>query len=183
MREWLAAADGAAEAAAAERDAMARRLRAAEADGAATGEKRRDEAAAAQLDLLAALAAATQAQKDAVSAEHKAKDDVRLVAQMLETAAAGAEKMAAALQSNQADVERLRHDNAALEEQQRAAAAELEALRRVEAAGRSSAQRGRPSRTIYMDGVFDLFHVGHLEAVRQCAELGHNYIGHNYIVP
>jgi glycerol-3-phosphate cytidylyltransferase len=26
--------------------------------------------------------------------------------------------------------------------------------------------------TVYMDGVFDLFHVGHLEAIRQCAALG-----------
>jgi hypothetical protein len=26
-----------------------------------------------------------------------------------------------------------------------------------------------PERTVYMDGVSDLFHVGHLEAIRQCA--------------
>eukprot|EP00536_Pseudo-nitzschia_multiseries_P000776 jgi/Psemu1/179419/e_gw1.9.175.1 len=30
----------------------------------------------------------------------------------------------------------------------------------------------RPNETVYMDGVFDLFHVGHLEAIRQCAALG-----------
>eukprot|EP00603_Paraphysomonas_imperforata_P009801 CAMPEP_0114477076 /NCGR_PEP_ID=MMETSP0104-20121206/15141_1 /TAXON_ID=37642 ORGANISM="Paraphysomonas imperforata, Strain PA2" /NCGR_SAMPLE_ID=MMETSP0104 /ASSEMBLY_ACC=CAM_ASM_000202 /LENGTH=907 /DNA_ID=CAMNT_0001651941 /DNA_START=12 /DNA_END=2735 /DNA_ORIENTATION=+ len=30
----------------------------------------------------------------------------------------------------------------------------------------------RPRRTVYMDGVFDLFHIGHLEAIRQCAALG-----------
>mmetsp|Transcript_29763 Transcript_29763/g.54512 ORF Transcript_29763/g.54512 Transcript_29763/m.54512 type:complete len:467 (+) Transcript_29763:1672-3072(+) len=34
----------------------------------------------------------------------------------------------------------------------------------------------RPRRTIYMDGVFDLFHVGHLEAIRQCAVLGDRVI-------
>lgn len=33
-------------------------------------------------------------------------------------------------------------------------------------------QHKRPRRTVYMDGVFDLFHVGHLNAIRQCAELG-----------
>jgi cytidyltransferase-like protein len=27
-----------------------------------------------------------------------------------------------------------------------------------------------------MDGVFDLFHVGHLEAIRQCADLGKRVI-------
>jgi cytidyltransferase-like protein len=35
---------------------------------------------------------------------------------------------------------------------------------------------GRPRRTIYMDGVFDLFHIGHLEAIRQCAALGDRVI-------
>ena len=30
----------------------------------------------------------------------------------------------------------------------------------------------RPRRKIYMDGVFDLFHVGHLRAIEQCAALG-----------
>jgi cytidyltransferase-like protein len=34
----------------------------------------------------------------------------------------------------------------------------------------------RPNRTVYMDGVFDLFHIGHLEAIRQCAELGNKVI-------
>ncbi|CAJ1937297.1 unnamed protein product [Cylindrotheca closterium] len=29
-----------------------------------------------------------------------------------------------------------------------------------------------PNRTIYMDGVFDLFHIGHLNAIQQCARLG-----------
>ncbi|KAL3933839.1 MAG: hypothetical protein SGBAC_010228, partial [Bacillariaceae sp.] len=29
-----------------------------------------------------------------------------------------------------------------------------------------------PNRTIYMDGVFDLFHIGHLNAIQQCACLG-----------
>jgi cytidyltransferase-like protein len=33
----------------------------------------------------------------------------------------------------------------------------------------------RPNRTVYMDGVFDLFHIGHIEAIRQCAKLG-NYV-------
>lgn len=31
-------------------------------------------------------------------------------------------------------------------------------------------------RTIYMDGVFDLFHVGHLEAINQCKLLGDRVI-------
>lgn len=30
----------------------------------------------------------------------------------------------------------------------------------------------RPRRCIYMDGVFDMFHIGHLEAIQQCAALG-----------
>ena len=34
----------------------------------------------------------------------------------------------------------------------------------------------RPQRTVYMDGVFDLFHVGHLQAIRQCAALGNRVI-------
>ncbi len=34
----------------------------------------------------------------------------------------------------------------------------------------------RPRRTVYMDGVFDLFHIGHLEAIRQCAALGDRVI-------
>lgn len=34
----------------------------------------------------------------------------------------------------------------------------------------------RPKRTIYMDGVFDLFHIGHLEAIRHCAKLGDKVI-------
>lgn len=39
------------------------------------------------------------------------------------------------------------------------------------------AEKKRPERVIYMDGVFDLFHKGHLEAIRQCAELGRVIIG------
>lgn len=35
---------------------------------------------------------------------------------------------------------------------------------------------GRPHRTVYMDGVFDLFHIGHLEAIRQCSALGDKVI-------
>ena len=34
----------------------------------------------------------------------------------------------------------------------------------------------RPRKTVYMDGVFDLFHIGHLEAIRQCAALGDRVI-------
>lgn len=30
--------------------------------------------------------------------------------------------------------------------------------------------------TVYMDGVFDLFHVGHLEAIQQCNEIGKRVI-------
>ena len=32
------------------------------------------------------------------------------------------------------------------------------------------------SKTVYMDGVFDLFHIGHLEAIKQCAKLGDRVI-------
>lgn len=35
---------------------------------------------------------------------------------------------------------------------------------------------GRPRRTVYMDGVFDLFHVGHLSAIRHCASRGDRVI-------
>ena len=34
----------------------------------------------------------------------------------------------------------------------------------------------RPCCTVYMDGVFDLFHIGHLEAIRQCSKLGNKVI-------
>ena len=34
----------------------------------------------------------------------------------------------------------------------------------------------RPRRTIYMDGVFDLFHIGHLEALQHCIKLGDKVI-------
>ena len=34
----------------------------------------------------------------------------------------------------------------------------------------------RPRRTVYMDGVFDMFHIGHLEAIEQCAALGDRVI-------
>ncbi len=34
----------------------------------------------------------------------------------------------------------------------------------------------RPRRTIYMDGIFDLFHIGHLSAIQQCAVLGDKLI-------
>jgi cytidyltransferase-like protein len=36
--------------------------------------------------------------------------------------------------------------------------------------------KSRNKKTIYMDGVFDLFHMGHLEAIRQCAQLGDRVI-------
>lgn len=38
------------------------------------------------------------------------------------------------------------------------------------------AEKIRPKRTVYMDGVFDLFHVGHLQAIKQCAKLGSRVI-------
>ena len=41
---------------------------------------------------------------------------------------------------------------------------------------RSNTEGHRPRRTIYMDGVFDLFHVGHLAAIRQCAMRGDRVI-------
>jgi len=40
----------------------------------------------------------------------------------------------------------------------------------------SGAASQRPHQTVYMDGVFDLFHVGHLEAIQQCAALGDRVI-------
>eukprot|EP00977_Amphora_coffeiformis_P022103 scaffold10470_cov190-Amphora_coffeaeformis.AAC.2 len=41
---------------------------------------------------------------------------------------------------------------------------------------RSNTNGHRPRRTVYMDGVFDLFHVGHLAAIRQCAMRGDRVI-------
>ena len=41
---------------------------------------------------------------------------------------------------------------------------------------RSNTNEYRPRRTVYMDGVFDLFHVGHLAAIRQCAMRGDRVI-------
>ena len=40
----------------------------------------------------------------------------------------------------------------------------------------SSSSLSRPRRTVYMDGVFDLFHIGHLEAIKQCSILGDKVI-------
>lgn len=37
-------------------------------------------------------------------------------------------------------------------------------------------EKCRPRRTIYMDGVFDLFHIGHLNAIQECAKLGDKVI-------
>eukprot|EP00039_Didymoeca_costata_P021567 m.344866 g.344866 ORF g.344866 m.344866 type:complete len:796 (-) comp25346_c0_seq1:16-2403(-) len=34
----------------------------------------------------------------------------------------------------------------------------------------------RPRQTVYMDGVFDLFHIGHLRAIQKCAKLGDRVI-------
>ena len=34
----------------------------------------------------------------------------------------------------------------------------------------------RPRRTVYLDGVFDMFHIGHLQAIQQCAALGDRVI-------
>jgi len=34
----------------------------------------------------------------------------------------------------------------------------------------------RPRRTVYLDGVFDLFHIGHLKSIEQCAALGDKVI-------
>jgi cytidyltransferase-related domain len=39
-----------------------------------------------------------------------------------------------------------------------------------------SIKTSRPRRTIYMDGVFDLFHIGHLNAINECAKLGDKVI-------
>ena len=40
----------------------------------------------------------------------------------------------------------------------------------------NTSKNGRPNRTIYLDGVFDLFHIGHLEAIENCAKLGNRVI-------
>ena len=47
---------------------------------------------------------------------------------------------------------------------------------RVVVVGRGGFPTPRPRRTVYMDGVFDLFHAGHLEAIQQCAALGDRVI-------
>lgn len=41
---------------------------------------------------------------------------------------------------------------------------------------RDDLKESRPKRTVYMDGVFDLFHIGHLVAINQCAKLGNRVI-------
>lgn len=42
--------------------------------------------------------------------------------------------------------------------------------------GRETSSGTRPRRTVYLDGIFDLFHIGHLEAILQCSELGNRVI-------
>jgi cytidyltransferase-like protein len=39
-----------------------------------------------------------------------------------------------------------------------------------------TSEQSRPNRTIYMDGVFDLFHIGHLKAIETCSQLGNQVI-------
>jgi len=53
---------------------------------------------------------------------------------------------------------------------------ELEELWQREEALRQNLAIRRPRRTVYMDGVFDMFHIGHLEAIIQCAALGDTVI-------
>ena len=53
---------------------------------------------------------------------------------------------------------------------------EAESLGQREQALRLQLNPPRPRRTVYMDGVFDMFHIGHLEAIEQCAALGDRVI-------
>ncbi|CAB9516315.1 Ethanolamine-phosphate cytidylyltransferase [Seminavis robusta] len=53
---------------------------------------------------------------------------------------------------------------------------EREELWQREEALRLGLNPPRPRRTIYMDGVFDMFHIGHLQAIQQCAAWGDRVI-------
>lgn len=39
-----------------------------------------------------------------------------------------------------------------------------------------SSKQSKKKKTVYLDGVFDVFHLGHLKAIRQCAKLGDRVI-------
>ena len=53
---------------------------------------------------------------------------------------------------------------------------EREQLQSATDNGNTSRPHENAVRTLYMDGVFDLFHIGHLKAIEECAKLGNRVI-------
>jgi cytidyltransferase-like protein len=63
-----------------------------------------------------------------------------------------------------------------LEYLQEQSAQECEIMEHLHNENRCTSTGNNNNCTVYMDGVFDLFHVGHLEAIQQCAKLGNHVI-------
>jgi len=73
---------------------------------------------------------------------------------------------------HQSDYEREMMERISLQDQQQSQQREELPSQPTETGNDDEGPSPRPRRTVYMDGVFDLFHIGHLEAIRNAARLG-----------